>query len=76
MTAEKLLDEGPKGKPVANPQWRPPSQWLAIGPPANPQWWSRKKGITSGLDHVRVMAGGLMVDGTLSSRSKEYQEED
>jgi hypothetical protein len=26
---------------MANPKWRPPSQWLTIGPSANPQWWSR-----------------------------------
>jgi hypothetical protein len=35
------------GKPGAHPQWRPPgqrpSQWIAIGPSAHPQWWSLKK---------------------------------
>jgi hypothetical protein len=33
------------GKPVANPRRRPPSQWLAIGPSANPKRWSQEKPI-------------------------------
>jgi hypothetical protein len=36
MKLPRLLGEGPMGKPVANPQWRPPSQWIAIGPSAHP----------------------------------------